>query len=225
MRVVVTGTNAAGNSSATRTQTAVVAAAPPVNTVLPTISGTAQDGQTLTAANGTWTGTAPITYTYQWRRCDAAGASCVEHRRRDASTYSLVAADVGATLRVVVTGTNAAGNSSATSSATGLVAARAPVNTVLPAISGTAEDGQTLTSSHRHLDRHGADHLHLPVAPLRRDRRELRGHRRARRRARTRSAPPTSARRCASVVTATNTAGTASRHLRRRPPSSLRRRR
>ena len=83
------------------------------------------DGQTLTAANGTWTGTAPITYTYQWRRCNSAGASCANIAGATASTYALVAADVGSTIRVVVTGTNAAGNSSATSSQTAVVAAGA----------------------------------------------------------------------------------------------------
>ena len=53
---------------------------PPVNRSAPTISGTPTQGQTLTANPGTWNGTPPITYGYQWRRCDSAGANCVEHR-------------------------------------------------------------------------------------------------------------------------------------------------
>jgi len=48
----------------------------PVNTALPTIAGTAQAGQTLTAAAGTWTNQ-PTTYVYAWQHCDAAGANCV----------------------------------------------------------------------------------------------------------------------------------------------------
>ncbi len=52
------------------------AASPPVNQSLPTISGTAQVGQTLTADVGTWNGASPITYTYAWRRCDTNGNSC-----------------------------------------------------------------------------------------------------------------------------------------------------
>ena len=144
----MTGTNAAGNSAATSNQTAVVAAAPPVNTVLPVISGT-RDGRSDAdrSTNGTWTGTAPITYTYQWRRCNASGASCANIAGATAATYALVGADVGTTIRVVVTGTNTAGNSSATSTRPLSIAAAPPVNTVLPAISGTAQDGQTLTAA------------------------------------------------------------------------------
>ncbi len=147
VRVVVTGTNAGGSASATSAQTGVVASAPPVNTVLPTITGTARDGQTLVAGNGTWTGTAPITYTYQWRRCDAAGASCADIAGATGGSYAQTPADVGGTIRVVVTGTNAGGSSSATSNASAVVAPAAPANTALPTISGTALDGQTLTAT------------------------------------------------------------------------------
>ena len=56
--------------------TAKVVAAPPVNTVVPTISGAAQRASTLTAGQGTWSGNGNA-YTYQWQR------DGVEHRRRD----------------------------------------------------------------------------------------------------------------------------------------------
>ncbi|MBV9214511.1 MAG: hypothetical protein JOZ25_12800 [Actinobacteria bacterium] len=147
MRVVVTATNAGGSTPATSAQTAKVAANPPVNTVAPTISGTPKDGQTLTAANGTWTGTAPITYTYQWERCDSTGANCSNVSGATSSTYTLGSSDVGSTIRVVVTGTNSAGSANGTSAQTSVVAPTPPVNTVVPAVSGTAQDGQTLTTT------------------------------------------------------------------------------
>ena len=52
-------------------------AASPQNTSSPTLSGTAGVGQTLTAAAGTWTGTQPITYGYQWQRCTSGYAAAV----------------------------------------------------------------------------------------------------------------------------------------------------
>jgi hypothetical protein len=96
---------------------------PPVNTVPPTISGTPQAGQTLTASPGTWTGTQPITYAYKWQRCDTAGANCSAISGATGSTYAVTSADVGRTLRVAVTATNSVGSATATSSATAVVQA------------------------------------------------------------------------------------------------------
>ena len=106
-------------------QTAVVSGSPPANTAAPTISGTAQQGETLTESDGTWTGTPPISYTRQWRRCDAAGASCTDIAGATGTSYTLVAADVGTTIRVRVTATNSGGSVPADSSATAVVAAAA----------------------------------------------------------------------------------------------------
>jgi hypothetical protein len=147
LRVVVTATNSTGTATETSAATAVVAADAPVNTTLPTISGTATAGHTLTATDGTWTGTAPITYTHQWRRCDTAGDNCTNITSAAGSTYDLTSGDAGATIRVVITATNAAGPSTATSAKTALIAPGALVNTTPPAISGTTTDGHTLTAT------------------------------------------------------------------------------
>jgi hypothetical protein len=147
IRVKVTATNASGSSSATSAATATVTAAAPVNTAVPSITGTAKDGQTLTSTTGTWTGTTPLTYARQWRRCDTAGANCTDISGATATTYVLAATDVGKTIRVVLTASNSAGNASATSTATVTVTAAAPANTALPAITGTAKEGQLLSTS------------------------------------------------------------------------------
>ena len=114
-----------------------------MNTALPVISGTARDGQVLSATTGTWTGSPTISYGYQWRACDAAGSSCADVPGATAATYTLTPGDVGATFRVRVTGTNGAGSDTATSAATALVAPDPPVNTTSPVISGTMTDGET----------------------------------------------------------------------------------
>src|SRR5215208_4340480 len=123
------------------------AAGKPVNTSPPTISGTAEQGRTLTADPGAWSGAQPTSYAYEWRRCDAAGANCA-NLRATSKTYTLVVADVGSTLRVKVTAKNSAGNGSATSAATAVVATppAQPANTSAPTIAGTAQDGRTLTA-------------------------------------------------------------------------------
>src|SRR6202043_3788300 len=138
IRVAVTATNSAGPSTpASSNQTAEVTLGPvPVNTALPTISGTAKTGQTLTAGNGTWT-ESPTGYAYQWQRCDKAGANCAAISEATKQTYEVVQADGGSTIRVAVTASNAAGPSAPASSnqTAEVINGSVPINTVLPTIS------------------------------------------------------------------------------------------
>jgi|SRR5687767_14491417 len=125
-------------------------AAPPANTTPPTISGTPQVGQTLTANNGTWTNS-PTAFAYQWLRCNAGGSACVNVANGTQKTYTLVGADAGRTMRVRVTATNADGSASEQSEQTTVVApatsTAGPRNTSPPTISGTPRVGQTLTAN------------------------------------------------------------------------------
>lgn len=86
----------------------------------PAVSGTPQQGQTLTASPGTWTAD-DATFAYQWQRCDAAGANCVAIAGANAQTYVVAPTDVGTTLRVVVTASNRFGAPAATSAQTAVV--------------------------------------------------------------------------------------------------------
>ena len=122
--------------------------AAPVNTSPPTTSGTATKGQTLVAATGSWTGTAPISFAFQWLRCDSAGANCTSIAGATNTTYVLQSADVGARLRVLVTASNADGTASALSDATAVVTSGGvPTPTGEPVISGSPVAGQRLSAT------------------------------------------------------------------------------
>jgi hypothetical protein len=138
LRVSVTASNGNGSGSATSSASSAIAAASsvpppsppppsppppstvtqPSNTSLPTIIGSAQQGQTLTAATGSWSGTTPLSYSYQWSRCDSAGASCSAIAGATATSYALSLADVESSVRVSLTASNSAGSVTATSNAT-----------------------------------------------------------------------------------------------------------
>ncbi len=142
----VTASNAGGDSlPATSAATVTVLPLPPVNTAAPVISGTAAQGQTLAVSTGTWTNS-PTSFTYFWEQCSPG---CTVISGATSSTYVPAAADVGSTITATVTASNAGGDSlPAVSAPTGVVTLPpVPVNTVLPVISGTAVQGQTLAVS------------------------------------------------------------------------------
>ena len=145
MRVIARNADGAGAADSAATGVVgVAAAAVPVNTSAPTISGTLRVGETLRANNGTWSNS-PTSFVVQWRRCSSAGNACVTIAA--GSTYLLVAADAGRTLRVRVIARNADGAGAADSAATGVVGAApgaVPVNTSPPTITGTPQVGQEL---------------------------------------------------------------------------------
>ena len=137
-----------GGAGAHSSHPVTIVPPPPVNSVLPTISGTAQQGQKLTEHNGSWTN-APTGYTYQWLQCDSLGGSCLPIAAATSQTYVPVAADVGSTIAVQETASNAGGSGSpATSAATAVVVPPPPANTTLPTISGLAQQEETLSEHH-----------------------------------------------------------------------------
>ncbi len=97
----------------------------PSNQTYPTIAGTVQENQTLTAGNGTWSGTTPITFTYQWNRCDQNGKNCAAINGATTNTYTVSHADIGNTLQIAVVGTNSDGTDSQASNPTAVVLAAA----------------------------------------------------------------------------------------------------
>lgn len=135
LKVFVTSTSPTGTADATSAPTAAVSpagsspAARPTNLKTPQILGNSLVGQILTGSVGTWTGS-PTQFTYRWRRCNAAGTSCIAIPHAIGARRTLTPDDLGSTLSLVVTATSKGGSSSATTATTDLVVA-AP----LPAVS------------------------------------------------------------------------------------------
>ena len=152
IKVRVSFTDDADNNE-TLTSAATAAVAPRPNTPatgLPTISGTVQVDETLTADTSGISdadGLTNVSYSYQWIRNDGTNDS--DMGGQTGSTYTLVSADEGKTIKVRVSFTDDAGNEETlTSAATAAVAARPNTSaTGLPTISGTAQVGKTLTAN------------------------------------------------------------------------------
>jgi hypothetical protein len=139
--VVETAANAGGTSlPATSSQTAVVTG----NKTAPSIAGVAQEGQILRLTQGVWTNS-PTSVTDQWQSC--AGAVCAPVGT--SSTYLVAPTDVGHTIQVVETATKPPALPLTATAATGTVSPLSPPIDILPpGISGTPQQGQTLTLAH-----------------------------------------------------------------------------
>jgi hypothetical protein len=136
LRSEVTASNSAGQATASSPPTGEVTAAPPALAGAPTVTGIARERETLTATTGAWTGTAPISFAYQWERCAADGTGCGAIGAATGATYVLTPADVGHRVRVAVTARNAGGSAIGRSVASNAVAAAVARNTVAPTVTG-----------------------------------------------------------------------------------------
>jgi hypothetical protein len=146
IEVAETDTDGSGTATLSSGPTLVVGL-PPSNTVAPTVSGILQQGRTLTETNGTWTNK-PTSFSHQWLRCDSLGSSCAAIHSATGQSYNLTSADVGNTIAVEETASNAAGaGTPADSAATAVITLPPPVNTSAPKISGTAQQGRTLSET------------------------------------------------------------------------------
>jgi len=148
LRVIVAATNSAGTKSQNSPLSPVIKAAPtngPVNTTRPSISGSAVEGNTLTASNGSWNGSTPITYTYQWVRCDATGAGCHDISDATSQTYTPTSLDVGNTLRAMVTASNSVSSGASISHQSSAIRGQSSVQVTLNASASVVNYGASVT--------------------------------------------------------------------------------
>ena len=115
---VVTATNTLGSANQDSNDIANIAGSVPVISGVPTISGTAKVGETLTATAASVTGTPTPTNTFQWQRSDDGSTGWANVSGATNTTYTAVSADESKFLRVVQTSTNEEGSDTANSAST-----------------------------------------------------------------------------------------------------------
>ena len=125
-------------------------AAPPRSTSEPRIDGRAEQGRTLSASRGGWTG-GGLSFAYRWVRCGVGGglpdgSDCTSIAGATGSRYVVTSADVGFRLRIRVTATNSEGSQTVASNPTAAIVGP-PVNTSTPMVAGTPLVESTLTVS------------------------------------------------------------------------------
>ena len=130
----------------------------PASTSAPTTSGSARVGLAVTVSSGGWGPSKGLSYAYQWQRCSTT-STCSWVSGADSQTYTVQGADVGNTLRAVVTVRNRYGFGVATSNAIGPATAASlpntateggatvapPLGSTLPGSTGTSAGATTGT--------------------------------------------------------------------------------
>jgi hypothetical protein len=138
---------------------ATAQAAPPSNLISPTISGTATVGRVLSASNGSWSGTAPISFAYRWQRCSSTtSASCATIPDETDATYLLADPDLSLRVRVIVTASNAEGSVNAASAIQGPVGAQSGP---LPGDIQTTRPQVTVVAPGSNASPHTGDTVHV----------------------------------------------------------------
>jgi hypothetical protein len=129
LRVRVTATNSEGSRTSASNPTALVVGAP-VNTSIPTATGSALVDGTLTVQPGSWTGRQPIGFSYAWVRCNTGGGDCVAIPGATGRSYRLTSSDVNHKIRCSVTARNAIGATTVLSSESAVVGVPLPAGAV-----------------------------------------------------------------------------------------------
>jgi hypothetical protein len=121
--------------------------APQSNSV-PTVSGTAETAQILTATGGEWSGE-PSSESYQWELCSTSGTSCTAISGATKSTFTLASGDVGSTVRVQQSASNSAGaGAPAISTASATIVSNAPTIASFTPTSGITGATVRITGTH-----------------------------------------------------------------------------
>ena len=150
LNVAVIAKNTSGSGGASSGATPYVVGTPPRNHVSPTISGSIEVGSQLTTTDGTWFGSQPITFTYQWRICKPDGSDCNTIPGATAKTYTLQPSDYGSTIRIMIRGRNGAGIAFGVSNHTLPILHKTlfgPAISQAPTLDGPTRAGLTLTAT------------------------------------------------------------------------------
>ena len=149
--LTVSATDMTGTASAYSSLIGPVAPARPLleSTVQPAISGPPVEGKTVQVSTGTWSPT-PTKVTYTWERCNGNGRICAAIPTATGNSYTLVAADIGHALLVLVQATFGTTSQNTFSTATPAAVNASVVGPTFiasPGIMGTAAQGQQLTAA------------------------------------------------------------------------------
>ena len=146
LRVEVEATHSTTSISARSHASALVKPTPPSPTAMPTITGTAKPGMSLSvASSGSWSGS--VALSYQWLNCDSDGGECVDIPGATSTSYAVTNSDIDDTIRIAVRAVGAGGTSYLSSVPSAVVAAPLPTTTAPPSITGIAAVGHILTAT------------------------------------------------------------------------------
>jgi hypothetical protein len=137
---ITNGGNAGGNGGSGGT-----GANPPLEVDAPSLSGTAQEAQTLQVDPGTWE--QESSFEYSWWACDADG-NCTQIPNASSSSLQLTSAQLGDQIGAIVTADGPGGSNSDYTNLSDVVAAE-PVPTIssAPVITGATSPGDVLSAT------------------------------------------------------------------------------